>query len=246
MAENSNMSVTPIDISMRKSSHWSTTCNYCNEFWYKGSPAILEDHLDNSYVLSGRYLAQETAFVNQAINKQLTDSKNLTIENTLKTLAEENLIEGGGLKHWIHNNNSDIVNTLVQAILHTRAFFDNLKALAFAQETFRCIILATDNFYEKLGKTQKERKMLMSQLRKKQPTSKEVQDNEFLEEKTLKIKELLNIDVADFTNDLGEIVFTANFESSEEEDSNIQNNDFKSNVNKGNWDPEKEAKSMLD
>ncbi|CAG8833044.1 37285_t:CDS:2 [Gigaspora margarita] len=28
--------------------HWSTTCNYCNQFWYKGSPAALEDYLGNS------------------------------------------------------------------------------------------------------------------------------------------------------------------------------------------------------
>ncbi|CAG8807227.1 18401_t:CDS:1, partial [Dentiscutata erythropus] len=28
--------------------HWSATCNYCNEFWYKGSPASLEAHLGNS------------------------------------------------------------------------------------------------------------------------------------------------------------------------------------------------------
>ncbi|CAG8835225.1 13104_t:CDS:1, partial [Gigaspora margarita] len=76
-----------------------------------------------------------------------------------------------------------------------------------------------------------------------QPTSEEVQDDEFPEEETLKIEELLNIDVADFTNDLGEIVFTANFESSEEEDVNIQNNDVESNVDEGNWDPEKEAES---
>ncbi|CAG8843726.1 4448_t:CDS:2, partial [Gigaspora margarita] len=28
--------------------HWSATCNYCNQFWYKGSPAALEEHLGNS------------------------------------------------------------------------------------------------------------------------------------------------------------------------------------------------------
>lgn len=188
--------------------------------------------------------------------------------STLKILAEENLIEGGGLKQWIdtrwhtmydcvfsvirhkvpletiHNNNPDIVNTSVQAILRTRAFFDDLNALAFvlypikiailtlelrdcsladcfiglarlgaaikrlpendysnfrqqaiaiynrrfaefdddayilcfflhpgytdivwARGTFRHILLAADNFYEKMGKKQKERKMLMSQMR---------------------------------------------------------------------------------
>ncbi|CAG8783129.1 15926_t:CDS:2, partial [Gigaspora rosea] len=308
---------------------------------------------------------------------------------TLRTLTEENLIEVGGLEQWvdtrwhtmyncvfsvirhkvpleiIRNNNSDILNTSVQAILRTRAFFDDLNALAFvlypikiaistlesrdcsladcvvslvrlgtaikrlpendylnfhivwAQGTFRHILLAADNFYEKMGKAQKERRILMSQLRsyrccaapfdipfadnesptmckienmqklsafhlanskkelqyflanndddelhealfnmnlgdyddydkEEQPTSEEVQDDEFPEEETLKIEELLNIDVADFTNGLGEIVFTANFESFEEEDVNIQNNDVESNVDEGNWDPEKEAESMLD
>ncbi|CAG8631796.1 9017_t:CDS:1, partial [Scutellospora calospora] len=27
--------------------HWSAICNYCKQFWYKGSPATLEDYLDN-------------------------------------------------------------------------------------------------------------------------------------------------------------------------------------------------------
>ncbi|CAG8798440.1 3697_t:CDS:1, partial [Gigaspora rosea] len=59
-----------------------------------------------------------------------------------------------------------------------------------------------------------------------QPTSEEVQDDEFPEEELLKIEELLNIDIAEFTNGLGEIVFTANFESFEEKDINIQNNNI--------------------
>ncbi|CAG8805137.1 18442_t:CDS:1, partial [Dentiscutata erythropus] len=27
--------------------HWNAICNYCNQVWYKGSPAALEDHLGN-------------------------------------------------------------------------------------------------------------------------------------------------------------------------------------------------------
>ncbi|CAG8734958.1 427_t:CDS:2, partial [Dentiscutata erythropus] len=27
--------------------HWNATCNYCSQFWYKGSPAVLKDHLGN-------------------------------------------------------------------------------------------------------------------------------------------------------------------------------------------------------
>ena len=27
--------------------HWNSTCNFCGAFWYKGSPATLEDHLGN-------------------------------------------------------------------------------------------------------------------------------------------------------------------------------------------------------
>ncbi|CAG8606591.1 38308_t:CDS:2, partial [Gigaspora margarita] len=75
---------------------------------------------------------------------------------------------------------------------------------------------------------------------------KEVQDNKFLEEKMFKIKKLLNIYIDDFMNDLDKIVFTTNFESSEEEDINIQNNNVKSNVDESNWDSKKKAKSMLD
>jgi hypothetical protein len=27
--------------------HWSATCSFCGEFWYKGSPTVLENHLGN-------------------------------------------------------------------------------------------------------------------------------------------------------------------------------------------------------
>nr|CAG8434780.1 10160_t:CDS:1 [Entrophospora candida] len=30
--------------------HWNATCNFCGEFWYKDSPAALENHLGNLYV----------------------------------------------------------------------------------------------------------------------------------------------------------------------------------------------------
>ncbi|CAG8835226.1 13105_t:CDS:2, partial [Gigaspora margarita] len=77
---------------------------------------------------------------------------------------EDNLIEGGGFKQWIdtrwhtmhdcvfsvirhkipleiiRNNNSDIVNISVQAILHSRAFFDDLNALAFVLYSIKIAI----------------------------------------------------------------------------------------------------------
>ncbi|CAG8824260.1 1387_t:CDS:2, partial [Gigaspora rosea] len=89
--------------------------------------------------------------------------------STLKILAEENLIEGGGLKQWIdthwhtmydcvfsiirhkvpletiRNNNSDIVNTSVQAILRTTAFFDDLNALAFVLYLIKIAILTLES-----------------------------------------------------------------------------------------------------
>ncbi|CAG8853342.1 24523_t:CDS:2, partial [Gigaspora margarita] len=81
----------------------------------------------------------------------------------------------------IRNNNLDIVNTSVQAILRTRAFFDDLNALAFVLYPIKIAILtlesrdcsladcfiglAPDNFYEKIDKKQKARKMLMLQMR---------------------------------------------------------------------------------
>ncbi|CAG8684990.1 38_t:CDS:2, partial [Scutellospora calospora] len=157
-----------------------------------------------------------------------------------------------------------------------------------AQGTFRYILLAADNFYEKMSKNQKERKILMSQIRsyryrtapfdipfrwyygkrctwlslskienmqklsafylanskKELPyfsANNKVQDVEFPEEEVLKIEKLLNLDAADFTNDLGEIVFDTNFESSEEKNVNVQINDAEGNVDEENWDPEKEA-----
>ncbi|CAG8500028.1 33711_t:CDS:10 [Gigaspora margarita] len=382
-------SINQIDIQISKG-HWSATCNGCNEFWYKGSSAVLEDHLDNLYkkvppdlqisdfiestkltperikdisrallkafivceipfhiienpffiellktlrsayelpskdVFSSRYLAQETAFVYQATIKQLNDSENLTIacdgwsnpsnesiwnfiiytpgrnqylcslqnlsnerhmqelladeiinilekispekfsaivtdsganvkaachivtkqysnilnircisyainliskdisrtsftdhmlkrcktlvRSTLKTLAEENLIEGGGLKQWVDTHwhtmydycsladcfislvrlgaaikrlpENDYHNFRQQAIaIFNRRFAefdDDAYILCFylhpgytiwAQGTFRHILLAADNFYTKMNKIPKERKMLMAQMR---------------------------------------------------------------------------------
>ncbi|CAG8530887.1 16689_t:CDS:2, partial [Dentiscutata heterogama] len=45
-----------------------------------------------------------------------------------------------------------------------------------------------------------------------EPTSEEVQDVEFSEEESLKIEELLNLDVANFTNDLGEVILDTGFD----------------------------------
>ncbi|CAG8833043.1 37284_t:CDS:2 [Gigaspora margarita] len=80
----------------------------------------------------------------------------MIIGNKLKTLAEENLIEEGRLKQWvdthwhtmhdcIHNNNPDIVNTSVQAILRTRTFFDDLNALAFVLYPVKTAILTLES-----------------------------------------------------------------------------------------------------
>ncbi len=32
--------------------YWSATCTFCEEFWYKGSPTALENHLGNLYTKS--------------------------------------------------------------------------------------------------------------------------------------------------------------------------------------------------
>ncbi|CAG8775934.1 2239_t:CDS:1, partial [Gigaspora margarita] len=63
---------------------------------------------------------------------------------------------------------------------------------------------------------------------------------------TLKIEELLNLEVADFTNGLSEIIFNTTSESSEEENINVQNNDAENNVDEENWDPENEVDTLLD
>ncbi|CAG8805926.1 36507_t:CDS:1, partial [Gigaspora margarita] len=80
----------------------------------------------------------------------------------------------------------------------------------------------------------------------KQPASKEEQDVEFLKEEAIKIEELLNLNAANFTNGLGEIVFDTSFEFSKEENINVQINDTESNIDKKNWDPEKDTNIMLD
>ncbi|CAG8816932.1 30325_t:CDS:2, partial [Racocetra persica] len=53
--------------------------------------------------------------------------------NILKILAEENLVEGEGLKR-------DNVNVSMQSILRTRAFFDDLNALAFVLHPIKLAI----------------------------------------------------------------------------------------------------------
>ncbi|CAG8843168.1 43381_t:CDS:2, partial [Gigaspora margarita] len=81
---------------------------------------------------------------------------------TLKILAEENLVEGGGLKRWVDTCwhtmydcvfsiirhkvpleiicNRDNIDILVQSVLRTRAFFDNLYALAFVLHPIKIAI----------------------------------------------------------------------------------------------------------
>ncbi|CAG8836883.1 10577_t:CDS:2, partial [Gigaspora margarita] len=53
---------------------------------------------------------------------------------------------------------------------------------------------------------------------------------------------LFNIDLGDY-DDYDEEEQPISFK---EENDNIQNNNIKSNVDKDNWDPKKEAESMLD
>ncbi|CAG8775241.1 27060_t:CDS:2, partial [Gigaspora margarita] len=69
--------------------------------------------------------------------KREKGSKQLTIYLQLSDFVESTKLTQNQIKDIdralvkICNNNSDIVNTSVQAILCTRAFFDDLNALAF-------------------------------------------------------------------------------------------------------------------
>ncbi|CAG8855862.1 17001_t:CDS:1, partial [Gigaspora margarita] len=80
---------------------------------------------------------------------------------------------------------------------------------------------------------------------KEHPASEEEQDVEFLEEEALKIEELLNLDAANFTNNLGKIVFDTSFEFFEEEN-NVQINNAEDNIDEENWNPEKKTNIILD
>lgn len=82
--------------------------------------------------------------------------------STLKILAEENLVEGEGLKRWVDTHwhtiydclfsiirhkvpleiirNRDNMDVSVQSVLHTRAFFDDLYALAFVLRPIKIAI----------------------------------------------------------------------------------------------------------
>ncbi|CAG8534270.1 2989_t:CDS:2, partial [Scutellospora calospora] len=209
MAENSNTSsINPIDMSIQKSSGKpNATCNYCNEYWYKGSPAALENHLGS----------------------------------TLKTLAEENLIEGDSLKQWVDTHwhtMYDYVFSIISKIKNMQ----KLSAFYFANSKKELPYFSINNSAEDLYEALSNMNLSdNNDYNEEQLTSEEVQNVEFLEEEVLKIEELLNLDAADFTNDLDEIVFDTNFESFEEKNINVQINDVKSNIDEENWDPEKEA-----
>ena len=68
----------------------------------------------------------------------------------------------------------------------------------------------------------------------------------FPEEDRLEIEELLNLDAADFINDLGDVIMDTDFNFSnfsEEEGTVIQDDDDSSEED---WDPKKEADAILD
>ncbi|CAG8685022.1 4702_t:CDS:2 [Gigaspora margarita] len=52
--------------------HWSATCNYCNQFWYKGSPAALEEHLAKVFEV-GTSKSKKRKLGNQSNQAQLLD-----------------------------------------------------------------------------------------------------------------------------------------------------------------------------
>ena len=72
-------------------------------------------------------------------------------------------------------------------------------------------------------------------------TNEDIEDFTFPEEELLGIKKLLNIDAADFTNSLGEIIGDT-FNLFEKDDDVAQDN----NSVEEEWDPEKEADAILD
>ncbi|CAG8652458.1 16000_t:CDS:2, partial [Racocetra fulgida] len=64
-----------------------------------------------------------------------------------------------------------------------------------------------------------------------------------LEEKIFKIEELLNLDAADFTNNLAEIIVNTNLEFSDKANIFVQDNNTENN--KEDWDPKKEVDALL-
>ncbi|CAJ0923918.1 19347_t:CDS:2 [Entrophospora sp. SA101] len=256
--------------------HWNATCNFCGVFWYKGSPATLENHLGNLCV------------------KVPVEVRDFFLESylagdTLRTLAKENHVEGGGLKQWVNthwhtmydcvlsiinhkvtlemilNDNPEILNTSVQTILHKRAFFDDLKALAFifysvgAKGALRHILLTADNYYEKMGKNRKQRKELMSQMRmyrgRKPPFDmlfdtddrKPIEDlhdilcnTDFYDDENLE-----EVQIAEETHNI--FTFPAEETLRIEGILNLDASDFTNNLDEEEeWDPEREIDDILD
>ncbi|CAG8854579.1 5798_t:CDS:2, partial [Gigaspora margarita] len=85
-------------------------------------------------VLSGRYLAQETAFVNQAIIKQLNDSNNLTI----------------ACDGWSNPSNESIWNFVVYTPARCQYLW-SLRNLSSERHTQEFLAEEITNILEKIG-----------------------------------------------------------------------------------------------
>ncbi|CAG8534108.1 33166_t:CDS:2, partial [Racocetra persica] len=139
--------------------------------------------------------------------------------STLKTLAKENLIEGSGLKQWIHNHNPDILNTSTQAILCIRdciladCFIGLIRLEAALKKLLDCDYhnfcqQAIAVFNKRFTEFDDDAYILYffydTSNYEEQPFSEELHNNKLPEEERLKIEELLNLDAANFTKDLNE------------------------------------------
>ncbi|CAG8450276.1 23211_t:CDS:2, partial [Gigaspora rosea] len=107
--------------------HWSAMCNYCNEFWYKGSPAVLEDHLGNScnkapLDVRNLFLEQLTA---RALDASTSKKRKLNVQSQLYYFVESTKLTQDRIK--------DINRALVKAFIVCRIPFHIIENPFFVE-----------------------------------------------------------------------------------------------------------------
>ncbi|CAG8723625.1 5049_t:CDS:2, partial [Rhizophagus irregularis] len=137
--------------------HYEATCLYCNTFWHKGSPQNLEAHFANDCLkvpieVKQLFLNRLAAKAENPSNKRRKFNNNGRTEQSQTRITDfhESSKLSPEKSHEIDRAclQTDYENLLPQAILtilRSRAFFDDVRALAFALHPIKKAILTLES-----------------------------------------------------------------------------------------------------
>ncbi|GBB87817.1 hypothetical protein RclHR1_01430026 [Rhizophagus clarus] len=142
----------------------------CGIAWHVIENPFFVEFLKTGYtppskdLLSGKLLSQETAVVNTRVIKELKNAADLTLCSALKEAAKVCDVGGGGLKKWadtrwhtmydcvdsimrhkLKRENPVILSTAELTVLRSRAFFDDVRALAFTLRPIKQLIAESES-----------------------------------------------------------------------------------------------------